>query len=302
MTDVKPTRCGMVSIVGRPNVGKSTLMNHLIGQKVSITSRKPQTTRHRIHGIHTRDHYQIIFADTPGIHTGQDRALNRAMNDAAVSTLSGVDVVCMMVDGLKWTLADEHVLSLLPQHPEMPVLLIINKVDSLDDKAQLLPHIETLSERYPFDAVVPVSALREQNLEALENALVERLPEGEFWYDEDQLTDRSLRFMAAEIIREKVVRQLGQELPHQVSVEVEMWEDGPRITEISAAILVERRGQKKILIGDGGDRIKQIGTQAREDIERLIERKVMLNLWVKIKAGWSDDARALRSLGYDEKR
>ena len=301
MTDVKPTRCGMVSIVGRPNVGKSTLMNHLIGQKVSITSRKPQTTRHRIHGIHTRDHYQIIFADTPGIHTGQDRALNRAMNDAAVSTLSGVDVVCMMVDGLKWTPADEHVLSLLPQHPEMPVLLIINKVDSLDDKAQLLPYIETLSERYPFDAVVPVSALREQNLEALEKALVERLPEGEFWYDEDQLTDRSLRFMAAEIIREKVVRQLGQELPHQVSVEVEMWEDGPRITEISAAILVERRGQKKILIGDGGDRIKQIGTQAREDIERLIERKVMLNLWVKIKAGWSDDARALRSLGYDER-
>jgi GTP-binding protein Era len=291
----------MVSIVGRPNVGKSTLMNHLIGQKVSITSRKPQTTRHRIHGIHTRDHYQIIFADTPGIHTGQERALNRAMNDAAVSTLSGVDVVCMMVDGLKWTPADEHVLSLLPQHPEMPVLLIINKVDSLDDKAQLLPHIETLSERYPFDAVVPVSALREQNLEALEKALVERLPEGEFWYDEDQLTDRSLRFMAAEIIREKVVRQLGQELPHQVSVEVEMWEDGPRITEISAAILVERRGQKKILIGDGGDRIKQIGTQAREDIERLIERKVMLNLWVKIKAGWSDDARALRSLGYDER-
>ena len=301
MTDVKPTRCGMVSIVGRPNVGKSTLMNHLIGQKVSITSRKPQTTRHRIHGIHTRDHYQIIFADTPGIHTGQERALNRAMNDAAVSTLSGVDVVCMMVDGLKWTPADEHVLSLLPQHPEMPVLLIINKVDSLDDKAQLLPHIETLSERYPFDAVVPVSALREQNLEALEKALVERLPEGEFWYDEDQLTDRSLRFMAAEIIREKVVRQLGQELPHQVSVEVEMWEDGPRVTEVSAAILVERRGQKKILIGDGGDRIKQIGTQAREDIERLIDRKVMLNLWVKIKAGWSDDARALRSLGYDER-
>jgi GTP-binding protein Era len=193
------------------------------------------------------------------------------------------------------------VLSLLPEHPEMPVLLIINKVDSLDDKAQLLPHIEALTERYPFDAVVPVSALKEQNLMELEKALVERLPEGEFWYDEDQLTDRSLRFMAAEIIREKVVRQLGQELPHQVSVEVEMWEEGARVTEISAAILVERRGQKKILIGDGGDRIKQIGTQAREDIERLIDRKVMLNLWVKIKAGWSDDARALRSLGYDER-
>lgn len=213
MTDVTPTRCGMISIVGRPNVGKSTLMNHLIGQKVSITSRKPQTTRHRIHGIHTRDNYQIIFADTPGIHTGQERALNRAMNEAAVSTLSGVDVVCMMVDGLKWTPADEYVLSLLPEHPEMPVLLIINKVDSLDDKAQLLPHIEALTERYPFDAVVPVSALKEQNLMELEKALVERLPEGEFWYDEDQLTDRSLRFMAAEIIREKVVRQLGRSCP-----------------------------------------------------------------------------------------
>ncbi len=296
------TRCGMVSIVGRPNVGKSTLMNHLIGQKVSITSRKPQTTRHRIHGIHTRDHYQIVFADTPGIHTGQDRALNRAMNDAAVSTLSGVDVVCMMVDGLKWTAADEHVLSLLPANPDVPVLLIINKVDSLEDKAELLPHIQSLSERYPFEAVIPVSALKEQNLLELEKALVERLPEGDFWYDEDQLTDRSLRFMAAEIIREKVVRQLGQEVPHQVSVEVELWEDGPRVTDISAAILVERRGQKKILIGDKGERIKQIGTQAREDIERLIERRVMLNLWVKIKAGWSDDARALRSLGYDEPR
>lgn len=297
-----PTRCGMVSIVGRPNVGKSTLMNHLIGQKVSITSRKPQTTRHRIHGIHTRDHYQIVFADTPGIHTGQERALNRAMNDAAVSTLSGVDVVCMMIDGLKWTPGDEHVLSLLPTKPDVPVLLIINKVDSLEDKSELLPYIESLSARYPFDAVIPVSALKEQNLELLEKALVERLPEGDFWYDEDQLTDRSLRFMAAEIIREKVVRQLGQEVPHQVSVEVELWEDGPRVTEISAAILVERRGQKKILIGDKGERIKQIGTQAREDIERLIERRVMLNLWVKIKAGWSDDARALRSLGYDEPR
>jgi len=208
----------------------------------------------------------------------------------------------MMVDAMKWTPADEHVLSLLPEKDQVPVLLIINKVDNVDDKAALLPHIQTLSERYPFDAVIPVSALREQNLVELEKALVQRLPEGEFWYEEDQLTDRSLRFMVAEIIREKVVRQLGQEVPHQVSVEVEMWEDGPRVTEISAAILVERRGQKKILIGDKGERIKQIGIQAREDIERLIERKVMLNLWVKIKAGWSDDARALRSLGYDEPR
>lgn len=295
-----PKRCGLVAIVGRPNVGKSTLMNHLIGQKVSITSRKPQTTRHRIHGILSENNYQIIFADTPGIHTGQDRALNRAMNDAAVSALTGVDVICMMVDANKWVAADDHVLSLLPEKPDVPVLLIINKVDNVEDKNSLLPKIQSLSERYPFDAVIPVSALKNQHLDTLESALVARLPEGDFWYDEDQLTDRSLRFMAAEIIREKVVRQLGQEVPHQVSVEVELWEDTATLTEISAAILVERRGQKRILIGDKGARIKQIGSQARIDIENLIERKVMLNLWVKIKAGWSDDARALRSLGYDE--
>lgn len=293
-------RCGLVAIVGRPNVGKSTLMNHLVGEKVSITSRKPQTTRHRIHGILSEDNYQIVFADTPGIHTNHDRALNRTMNETAVSTLKGVDVICFMVDGLKWTPTDEHVLSLLPATPVEPVILVINKVDGLEDKSQLLPYIEKLNNRYPFSAVVPVSALKNQNLDTLQQALAERLPEGEFWYDEDQLTDRSLRFMAAEMIREKVVRQLGQEVPHQVSVEVTEWEDGPRVTGVAATILVERRGQKKILIGNKGERIKQIGIQARQDMESLIERKVMLDLWVKVKSGWSDDQRALRSLGYDE--
>ena len=292
------TRCGVVAIVGRPNVGKSTLMNHLIGQKISITSRKPQTTRHRIHGILTRDNHQIIFADTPGIHRGEDRALNRSMNQAAVSALADVDVVCFMVDALKWTEADEHVLALL-RRVNVPVVLVVNKVDAVEDKERLLPHLAFLGEQMSFAEVVPVSALGGHNLKALETTLVKYLPEAEFWYDEDQITDRSLRFMAAEMIREKVFRQLGQELPHQITVEVELWEDSPTVTNIAAAILVERRGQKKILIGAGGDRIKKIGTEARHDIEALIERKVMLTLWVKIRSGWSDDERALRSLGYD---
>jgi len=289
----------MVAIVGRPNVGKSTLMNHLVGQKISITSRKPQTTRHRIHGILSRDNHQIIFADTPGIHAGQDKAINRYMNQAAGSALSGVDVVCFMVDALKWTEADEHVLSRLPTDGT-PVLLLINKVDSVADRDALLPHIDALAARFDFAEVIPVSALREQNLDVLEKALVARLPESDFWYDEDQLTDRSLRFMVAEIIREKVVRQLGQEVPHQVAVEIELWKDRGDIVDIAAKILVERDGQKRILIGKGGDRIKKIGTAARHDIEELVGSRVMLELWVKVKSGWSDDDRALRSLGYGD--
>lgn len=300
MTQQPPvtTRCGVVAIVGRPNVGKSTLMNHLIGQKISITSRKPQTTRHRIHGILTRDDYQIVFADTPGIHREQQRALNRSMNNAAVTALEDVNLICFMVDALKWTDADDYVLKLL-RRVSTPVVLVVNKVDTLEDKTRLLPHLSELAGKREFVEVVPVSALGGHNLNELELALARHLPESEFWYDEDQVTDRSLRFMAAEIVREKVFRQLGQELPHQVAVEVEVWEDTPTLTTISAAILVERRGQKKILIGTGGDRIKKIGIDARRDIEALIDRKVMLNLWVKIRSGWSDDERALRSLGYD---
>jgi GTP-binding protein Era len=293
------TRCGLVAIVGRPNVGKSTLMNHLVGEKISITSRKPQTTRHRIHGILSRDDYQIIFADTPGIHQGHDRALNRFMNESALSALSGVDLVCFMVDGLKWTEADELVLRKLPRDGT-PVLLLVNKVDHLEDKNALLPHLEFLAGQFEFAEVIPLSALRHHNLDALEKAIASRLPEGDFWFDPDQLTDRNLRFMVAEIIREKVVRQLGQELPHQMTVEIEQFHEGPRLVDIAATILVERRGQKKILIGTGGDRIKQIGIQAREDIEKLIDQKVMLNLWVKVKSNWSDDERALRSLGYGD--
>ena len=255
------TRCGVVAIVGRPNVGKSTLMNHLIGEKVSITSRKPQTTRHRIHGILSRPGYQIVFADTPGIHTGQERALNRAMNDAAQSALSDVDVICFMVDALKWTEGDEHVLGLLQRAGDTPVILLVNKVDNLTDKSLLLPHLESLAARFAFAEVIPVSALRDHNLDVLEKALSSRLPEGDFWFDDDQLTDRSLRFMAAEIIREKVVRQLGQEVPHQITVEIDIWEDGPKVTDIDATILVARRGQKKLPIRDEGSGVG-VGTSA----------------------------------------
>ena len=291
------SRCGLVALVGRPNVGKSTLMNHLVGEKVSITSRKPQTTRHRIHGILSRDDYQIVFADTPGINHEQTRALNRYMNEAAESALSDVDVICFMVDGRKWTPADEQVLELLPRSG-IPVLLLVNKVDQEADKEQLLPHLEFLGQQFDFAEIMPVAALKGHNMERLESELARRLPEGEFWFDPEQPTDRSVRFMAAEIVREKVVRQLGQEVPHQVTVEIDLWQEDDKRLEIAATILVERKGQKKILVGSGGDRIKQIGIQARQDIERLLDRRIMLNLWVKVKGGWSDDERALHSLGY----
>lgn len=295
MTD--QSRCGLVAIIGRPNVGKSTLMNHLLGEKVSITSRKPQTTRHRIHGILTRDDYQIVFADTPGIHRGEAKNINRYMNKAALSALDGVDVVCFMVDADKWSEGDDYVLERLPRSG-VPVVLIINKVDELQDKNALLPLIEKLSSRFDFDEVVPVSALKGTNLDGLEQVLSRLLPESPFWFEEDQLTDRTLRFMVAEIIREKVVRQLGDEIPHQAAVEIERWEAGPGLVEITASILVESKGQKGIVIGKGGERIKKIGIQARQDIERLIDSQVMLQLWVKVRSGWSDDDRALRSLGY----
>lgn len=294
MTDKK---CGVVAFVGRANVGKSTLMNHLIGQKISITSRRPQTTRHRIHGIVTEDDYQMVIADTPGLHEEETLAMNKMMNQTAFKAMAGVDVLCFVVDALKWTAGDEYVLSLL-EGQKTPVFLVINKIDSLDDKHALLPHIAKLQEKYNFVEIVPVSALGGHNLDALERSIVNYLPKGEFLYDEDDITDRNMRFIAAEMIREKIFRQLGDELPYQMTVEVEQWEDKPRVTHIAAAILVERKGQKKILIGTGGDRIKKIGTDARKEIENLIGRQVMLNLWVRVRSGWSDDERALRSLGF----
>jgi GTP-binding protein Era len=293
------THCGYVAIVGRPNVGKSTLLNHILGQKISITSRKPQTTRNNVVGIKTEGDVQIMFVDTPGMHLGQQKAINRYMNRAANTAMKDVDVVVFVVDRFIWTEEDEAVAEKL-QHVRCPIILAVNKVDQIDDKETLLPHLEQLSQKIKLAEIIPLSALRNINLDRLEQLIVERIPEGMHMYPEDQITDRSSRFMAAEIVREKITRQLGDELPYEMAVEIEEFKQEGKLLNISALILVERDGQKKILIGDKGERIKLIGTQARMDMEKLFDMKIMLKLWVKVKSGWSDDERALRSLGYND--
>lgn len=292
------TRCGMVAIVGRPNVGKSTLLNHLVGQKLCITSRKPQTTRHLILGVKTLPDAQMIFVDTPGIHQGGKNIMNRRMNRAATSVLHDVDVVLWLVDRAIWTKEDQQVLERL-QTTELPVILVINKIDELQDKSKLLPLIAEYSKKRQFAAVVPLSALQGTGMEILDKVLPGLLPEGEFIYPEDQITDKSERFFAAEIIREKIIRQLGEELPYQTAVEIEQFADEGSLLRISALILVEKEGQKKIIIGEAGERMKKIGQQARIDMEEMFGKKVMLQLWVKIRRGWADNERTLNSLGIE---
>lgn len=296
---VPATRCGLIAIVGKPNVGKSTLLNYLIGQKISITSRKPQTTRHRLLGIKTRDDVQMVFVDTPGMHTGQNKAINRYMNKTVQSVIRDVDLILFMVDRMKWTEEDDLVLRQLRQS-DTPVFLILNKVDLVNDKDILLPYIQQLGELYPFAEIFPLSALKHHNIDALEKAIAGYLPVADFYYPEDQLTDKNARFLAAEFIREKITRQIGDELPYEATVEIEEFRHEGPVIHISALILVEKAGQKRIIIGDRGSRLKQIGSQARKDIEDLLGSQVMLNLWVKVKSGWSDDERALKSLGYDD--
>ena len=288
---------GYVAIAGRPNVGKSTLLNHILGQKLSITSRKPQTTRHQILGVKTTTTSQVVYVDTPGIHNRRATAINRYMNRAASSVLNDVDIVLFVVQAMQWTDEDEAVLTRL-QGVEAPVLLVINKIDKVSDKDTLLPYIEKLSARYPFAAVTPISALHADNIDRLEAAVTELLPLNPPFFAEDQVTDRSVRFLAAEIIREKLIRELGQELPYTSTVEIEKFEEGEKITRIFATIYVESQGQKAIIIGSKGARLKSIGSKARVDIETLIDGKVYLQLWVKVREGWSNDEQALRSLGY----
>ena len=293
--------CGFVAIVGRPNVGKSTLMNRILGQKISITSRRPQTTRHQVMGIKTEGEAQFVYVDTPGIHIlGRDRnkAINRFMNQAATQALRDVDCVVFIIDRTRWTEEDQVVLSRL-EHVKAPVILAVNKVDRLEDKATLLPWLQEVGARRDFSAIVPISAKHGTNVPELEAEVAKHLPENVHFFPDDQVTDRSQRFLAAELVREKIMRQLGDELPYQVAVEIEEFRDEGRVVHISALILVERAGQKKILIGDKGERIKSIGREARLDMVRALDAKVMLNLWVKVKRGWSDDERALKSLGYD---
>ncbi|MFO7592938.1 MAG: GTPase Era [Pseudomonadota bacterium] len=300
MTNQRPPfRSGYVAIVGRPNVGKSTLMNYILGQKISITSHKPQTTRHRILGIKTEADYQAIYVDTPGLHLNAKKAMNRYMNRAATTSLEDVDLILFVVDAARWTDEDENVLKRL-RGQSTPVALIVNKVDKIKDKEQLLPQLQTLSQKMPFATVLPLSALKGTNIKELESEVVQRLPESEAIYPEEYITDRSERFLAAEIVREKLMRTMGKELPYATTVEIEQFKDDNGLLRINALIWVERASQKKIVIGHNGERLKEIGKQARIDMERLFDAKVFLQLWVKVKEGWSDNERILGSLGYKD--
>ena len=290
-------RTGYIAIVGRPNVGKSTLLNHLIGQKISITSRKAQTTRHRIVGIRTDADAQYVFVDTPGFQMQHQNVLNRVMNRTVTQSLSDVDVALFVIESMRFDARDEKVLALLPRN--QPVVLVINKTDKVSDKSTLLPFIEKVSASFPFAAIIPVSAKRDAQLPELVQEIRRHLHEGEPIYGEDEITDRSERFLAAEIVREKVFRLLGDEIPYSISVEIEKFETEGELRRVYAAIIVDRDSQKPILIGKKGEKLKEIGTQARKDMEELFGLKVYLEVWVKVKSGWADDERAVKSLGYE---
>lgn len=299
MTVSPSTFAGLVAIVGRPNVGKSTLLNKLVGQKVSITSKKPQTTRHRIVGIDTEGDYQAVFVDTPGLHIDEKRAINRLMNKAAATSILDVEFVLFVVEGTRWHDDDQMVLNKLIA-AKKPVILVVNKVDLYKDKAELLPHLQWLGSQLDFLDVVPLSAESGDNVAALRKVVQQHLPSCEFLFPEDYVTDRSQRFMAAEIVREKLMRFLGDELPYAVTVEIERFKWEEKHFHIAALVLVERDSQKKMVIGNKGERIKQIATEARLDMAAMLEAPVFLQVWVKVKSGWADDERALRSLGYGE--
>ncbi len=299
MTDLD-TRCGMVAIVGRPNVGKSTILNQLLEQKVSITSRKPQTTRHRILGIDTRDNCQTIYVDTPGLHSEEKRAINRVMNRAASSSLGEVNLILFVVEGTRWTDDDEMVLNKI-KASRLPCWLVVNKIDKIDKQEALVEQLKWLNQQYAFAETVPVCAKTGKNIEALRNLVIDAQPPSEFYFPEDYITDRSSRFMAAEIIREKLMRFTGDELPYSVTVEIEQFlQTETGMLRIGGLILVERETQKRMVIGKGGSHLKKIGAEARKDMENLFDSKVFLEMWVKVKSGWADDERALRSLGYSD--
>jgi GTP-binding protein Era len=292
-------RCGYIAIVGRPNVGKSTLLNHILGMKLSITSRKPQTTRHQILGVKTEGNTQSIYVDTPGIHQRRGTAINKYMNRAATSVLNDVDVILFVVQANKWTEEDQGIIERF-KTVSCPVVLVVNKMDKLASKKQLLPLIKELSSHYNFAEIIPVSALNGINVEILEQKVSSLLPENAHFYPDEQVTDRSMRFLASEIIREKLIRELGQELPYTTTVSIDKYVEDESIVHIHATIYVESAGQKAIIIGKKGSRLKSIGTKARQDISKMIDSKVYINLWVKVKEGWSNDEQALRSLGYSE--
>ncbi|MDG6777800.1 GTPase Era [Thiomicrorhabdus sp. zzn3] len=294
-------QAGFAAVIGRPNVGKSTLMNELLGQKLSITSHKPQTTRHRIHGIHTTDQHQIVYVDTPGMHLGGQKSINQYMNRTAKSAFADVDVILFVLEAGRWTDEDQAVASQL-KGLDIPVVVLVNKIDKFKNKEELMPFLQTVSEKVEFDTLIPVSAYQKNGLEQIVETVLKHLPHQEAIFPEDYITDRSSRFLASEIIREKLMRTLGEEVPYGTTVEIEQFqydeEEGRWV--IHALILVERPGQKKIVIGKKGEMIKKVGTQARKDLVAMLDSRVHLELWVKVKENWSDDARALASLGYND--
>ena len=290
-------RTGLIAIVGRPNVGKSTLLNRLVGQKISITSRKAQTTRHRVTGIHTTDEAQFVFIDTPGFQTRHAGALNKSMNKRVRETLADVDVVMMLVEAGRLTPEDKQVMQLLPDN--RPVLLVVNKIDHAKDRAELMAFVQQVSLERSFTEIIPVSAKQGKNLDELLKTIQSHLPEGAPMYGEDDVTDQTERQLAAELIREKVFRLCGDEIPYAVAVSIEKFEEVGALRRIFATILVDRDSHKAIVIGKGGEKLKEISTQARLDMERAFEGKVYLEVWVKVKGGWADDIRMLRSLGYE---
>ncbi len=291
--------CGYVAIIGRPNAGKSTLLNRILGQKISITSRKPQTTRHRILGIKSTPQAQVVYVDTPGLHQAGKRAMNRLMNRAALDVLLDVDVVLFLVEELRWSDEEAYILDKL-RRCKQPVVLAINKVDKITPRDLLLPHMEMLASQYPFAEIIPIAARSGKNVALLEEKITALLPASLPLFPEDQVTDRSERFLAAELIREKLMRRLAQELPYALTVEIEQFALQEGVLRIDALIWVERQAQKSIVIGRQGQVLKQVGQQARQDMEQMFGHKVFLQLWVKVKDKWSDDERALRSLGYME--
>lgn len=303
-------RCGYVAILGRPNVGKSTLLNKMLGQKVAITSRKPQTTRHQLLGIKTTETAQIMYVDTPGIHGDEPKAINRYMNRSARSVIRDVDAIIFVVDRTDWRSDDQLVSELISgkasatgkssQTKNLKVIVAVNKIDLLDKKQALLPQLAKIQGLMPEAEIVPVSATTGENLDKLESLVEEELPVGPYYFPHDQITDRSERFLVAEIVREKLMRLLGDELPYALTIQIERFVKKGKTTHIDATIFVERQGQKAILIGREGDRLKRVGSDARADMEKMLGSKVMLTTWVKVKTGWSNDDRALKSLGYDD--
>ena len=291
-----PFKCGTVAIVGRPNVGKSTLLNHILGLKLAITSRKAQTTRHRLLGIHTTDDTQYVFVDTPGFQQKHLNALNKSMNKTVTQVLGEVDVVFFVIEPMKLGEDDERVLKLLPK--DKPVILVVNKSDLMGDKNNLLPLIQDFDLLHPFSSIVPVSAKKNLHIEDLLVAAREHLPEQEAMFGADELTDKNERFLAAEMIREKIFRLLGDEIPYSIAVEIEKFETVGKLRRIFAAIIVDKDSQKPMIIGKKGIKLKQISTEARQDMEKLFGSKVYLETWVKVKSGWADNERALKSLGY----